>query len=47
LTNARRIWADAAAYLDRIPDADLRLFAQIELAAALAGPPELQGIKQG
>ena len=33
----------AARYLDRIPDADLRLFAQIELAAALAGLPHLGG----
>jgi hypothetical protein len=31
----------AARYLDRIPDPALRLFAQIELAAALAGLPEL------
>jgi hypothetical protein len=32
---------DAAALLDQIPSPDLRLFAQIELAAALAGLPEL------
>jgi hypothetical protein len=32
---------DAAVYLERIPDPDLRLFAGIELAAALAGLPEL------
>ncbi len=38
-----RLGEDAARYLDRIPDPDLRLFAQIELAAALAGLPELQG----
>jgi hypothetical protein len=38
-----RLGTEAAIYLDRIPDADLRLFAQIELAAALAGLPELQG----
>ena len=31
----------AARYLDRIPDPELRLFAQIELAAALAGLPQL------
>jgi len=37
---------DAAVYLDRIPDADLRLFAQIELAAALAGLPELLGTQR-
>jgi hypothetical protein len=35
--------ADATTYLDGIPDRDLRLFAQIELAAALAGLPELSG----
>jgi hypothetical protein len=34
---------DAARYLERIPDRDLRLAAQIELAAALAGLPELTG----
>ena len=28
---------EAAAYLDRIPDRDIRLFAEIEFAAALAG----------
>jgi len=33
--------AAAAKYLDRIPDPGLRLFAQIELAAALAGLPQL------
>ena len=32
---------EAGILLDRIPDDDLRLFAQIELAAALAGLPEL------
>jgi hypothetical protein len=36
-----------AVYLDHIPDANLRLFAQIELDAALAGAPELQGIQRG
>jgi hypothetical protein len=39
----KRLGSAAAVYLDRIPDADLRLFAQIELAAALAGLPEFQG----
>lgn len=34
---------DATMYLDRIPDHDLRLLARIELAAALAGLPELSG----
>jgi hypothetical protein len=39
----KRLGPDAAIYLDRIPDPDLRLFAQIEFAAALAGLPELRG----
>jgi hypothetical protein len=34
----------AAKHLDRIPDPDLRLFAQIELCAALAGLPQLGGL---
>jgi hypothetical protein len=34
----------AAKYLDRISDPDLRLFAQIELCAALAGLPQLGGL---
>ena len=38
--------ADAGRYLARIDDPDLRLFAQIELAAALAGLPELHGIER-
>ncbi len=42
----KRLGADAAVYLDRIPDAGLRHFAQIELAAALAGLPELQGVQR-
>ena len=33
----------AAKYLDCIPDSDLRLFAQIELCAALAGLPQFGG----
>jgi len=33
----------AARYLDRIPDPNLRLFAQIELAAALVGLPQMGG----
>ena len=41
-----RLGRDATLYLDRIPDADLRLFAQIELAAALAGLPEFQGTQR-
>lgn len=42
----KKLGPGAAAYLDRIPDPDLRLFAQIELAAALAGLPELQGVQR-
>jgi hypothetical protein len=38
-----RLGSDAAVYLDRVPDDDMRLFARIELAAALAGLPELPG----
>jgi len=34
----------AARYLDRIPDRDLRLFAQIELVAGVAGLPQFGGI---
>jgi hypothetical protein len=34
----------AAKYLDLIPDPDLRLFAQIELCAAMAGLPQLGGL---
>jgi hypothetical protein len=37
----RRLGAGAATFLDRIPDPDLRLFARIELAAALAGLPAM------
>ncbi len=36
---------DAVAYLERIRDRDLRLFAMIELAAALAGLPLLSGVR--
>ena len=42
----KRLGRDGAVYLDRIPDDDLRLFAQIEFAAALAGLPELQGTQR-
>lgn len=38
----RRLGNDAQDCLDRVPDEDLRLFAMIELAAALAGVPELR-----
>lgn len=41
----RQMGADAAIYLDRVPEDDLRLFAHIELEAALAGLPELPGIQ--
>ena len=34
----------AARYLDRIPDRDLRLFAQIELVAGDAGLPQFGGM---
>jgi hypothetical protein len=37
----KRLGPQAEILLNRIPDDDLRLFAQIELAAALAGLPEL------
>ncbi len=36
----KRLSPSAATLFERIPDPDLRLFAQIELAAALAGLPE-------
>jgi hypothetical protein len=39
----KRLGADAEGLLDRIPDPDLRLFAMIELAAALAGLPQYSG----
>jgi hypothetical protein len=42
----KRLGADASRYLARIDDPDLRLFAQIELAAALAGLPEFRGIQR-
>jgi hypothetical protein len=42
----KRLGADAGRFLARIEDPDLRLFAQIELAAALAGLPELRGIER-
>jgi hypothetical protein len=36
---------DAIRYLERIPDRDLRLCAQVELAAGLAGLPEYRGLR--
>ena len=41
----RQIGANAAVYLARVPEDDLRLFAHIELEAALAGLPELRAIQ--
>ncbi len=40
---AAKLGPNAEELLDRIPDADLRLFASIELAAALAGLPQYGG----
>ena len=42
----KRLGRDASAYLERVPDDDLRLFAQIELAAALAGLPQFREIQR-
>ena len=42
----KRLGRDGAVYLDRIPDDDFRLFAQIEFLAAVAGLPELQGTQR-
>jgi hypothetical protein len=42
----KQVGENAAVYLELIPDADVRLFAQIELAAALAGLPELPGVQR-
>jgi hypothetical protein len=42
----KRIGPEANLLLDRIPDEDLRLFARIELAAALAGLPEFPEIQR-
>lgn len=42
----KRLGSAASLYLVRIDDPDLRLFAQIELAAALAGAPEFRGIQR-
>jgi hypothetical protein len=42
----KRIGQEANLLLDRIPDEDLRLFARIELAAALAGLPEFPEIQR-
>lgn len=37
----------ANVYVDRIPDEDLQLFAQIELAAALSGLPKFRETERG
>lgn len=42
----KKLGADAASFLERICDPDLRLFAQIELAAALAGRPQWSGTRR-
>jgi hypothetical protein len=42
----KQLGENAVLYLELIPDADVRLFAQIELAAALAGLPELPGVQR-
>jgi hypothetical protein len=42
----KRLGQEASGYLDRVPDDDLRLFAQIELAAALAGLPQFHEIER-
>jgi hypothetical protein len=42
----KRLGPEATLLLDRIPDEDLRLFARIELAAALAGLPEFSEIQR-
>jgi len=42
----KQLGENAAVYLDLIPDDDVRLFAQIELAAALAGLPEIPGVER-
>ena len=42
----QRLREAAILELDSIPDAELRLFAQIELAAALCGLPQLNSITQ-
>jgi len=41
---AKRLGPAASAFLDRIPDPDLRLFAAIEMEAALAGLPALNSV---
>jgi hypothetical protein len=42
----KRLGRDASAYLERVPDDDLRLFAHIELTAALAGLPQFREIQR-
>jgi hypothetical protein len=42
----KQLGEGAVVHLEAIPDADLRLFAQIELAAALVGLPEFPGVQR-
>jgi hypothetical protein len=44
LRAAKRIGPAASAFLDQIPDRDMRLFAGIEMEAALAGLPQLRSV---
>jgi hypothetical protein len=44
-TAGKNLGREAAAYLDRIPDGDIRLFAEIEFAAALAGLPQVTVVR--
>ncbi|HYZ83393.1 MAG TPA: hypothetical protein VE621_03285, partial [Bryobacteraceae bacterium] len=41
----KKMGSAAAPLLDRAPDPDLRLFAAIELEAALAGLPDFAGVR--
>jgi hypothetical protein len=43
--SGKRHGRDAVGNLDRIPDPDLRLLAEIELIAAVAGLPEYRGVR--
>ena len=44
-TAGKAIGSDAVTYLEQMPDPDLRLYGQIELAAALAELPPYSGIQ--
>jgi hypothetical protein len=41
----RQMGPEAEVLLERIPEQDIRMFAEVELAAALAGLPELRGMQ--